>query len=65
MQILTHALYDLAAYPEYAEPLREEVARAVQCDGWTKTAIDNMDNIDSFLKESMRLNITSERKCHI
>ena len=65
MQTLTHALYDLAAYPEYVEPLREEIARAVQRDGWTKTAIDNMDNIDSFLKESMRLNTLSERKCHI
>ncbi|KAF8806841.1 cytochrome P450 [Phlegmacium glaucopus] len=54
------ALYDLAAYPEYAEPLREEAARVVERDGWTKAAISNMDKIDSFLKESMRVNTISE-----
>ena len=62
IQTLTHALYDLAAYPEYAESLREEVARVVERDGWTKTAIENMEKIGSFLKESMRLNAIVERK---
>jgi len=57
---LTQALYDLATYPEYAEPLRQEAARLVESDGWTKAAIEQMDRMDSFLKESMRLNTISE-----
>lgn len=59
---MTNVLYDLAMYPEYIEPLREEAARLVECHGWTKAAIEKMDKIDSFIKESMRLNSISERK---
>ncbi|KAI6165104.1 cytochrome P450 [Pisolithus thermaeus] len=52
---LMRAVYDLAAYPEYLEPLREEVDAVVRQDGWTKAAIDKMYKIESFLKESHRL----------
>ena len=51
----SHVLYDLATYPEYAEPLRE-VAAPVECDDWTKAAIEKMDKIHDFFKESMRFN---------
>lgn len=53
------ALYNLAAYPEYLEPLREEVDSVVHQNGWTKTAIDEMHMIDNFLKESHRFGSNS------
>ncbi|KAF5315411.1 hypothetical protein D9619_007341 [Psilocybe cf. subviscida] len=56
---LTHAIYDLAAYPEYAAPLREEVAEVIQAEGWTKMAQGRMRKLDSFLKESQRLAVAS------
>ncbi|KIO01909.1 hypothetical protein M404DRAFT_28164 [Pisolithus tinctorius Marx 270] len=49
------AVYNLAAHPEYLEPLREEVDTVVRQHGWTKAATDKMYKIDSFLKESLRL----------
>ncbi|KAJ7078772.1 cytochrome P450 [Mycena epipterygia] len=52
----THALYDLAAYPEYIPAMREEAARAVRDFGWSTAALANMHKIDSFLRESQRLN---------
>ncbi|KAF9453726.1 cytochrome P450 [Macrolepiota fuliginosa MF-IS2] len=53
---LTHALYDLAIHPEYAKPMREEAKPIIAEDGWTKAAMHRMRKIDSFLKESQRLN---------
>ncbi|KAI6046812.1 cytochrome P450 [Pisolithus marmoratus] len=35
----TQALYNLAAYPQYVEPLREEVDAIIQEHGWTAEAI--------------------------
>ncbi|KAJ7195018.1 cytochrome P450 [Mycena rebaudengoi] len=52
----THALFDLAAHPEYITPLRLEVERIVSDEGWTKEALGNMHQIDSFLRESQRMN---------
>ncbi|KAJ6511236.1 cytochrome P450 [Mycena vulgaris] len=52
----THALYDLAAFPEYVPSMREEAARAVRDAGWSTAALDNMYKIDSFLRESQRFN---------
>ena len=52
---MSHVLYDLAAFPEYIEPLREEVETITAVDGWTKAAMGKMRKLDSFLKESMRL----------
>lgn len=54
-QTFTHALYNLAAYPEYIQPLREEVEDIIAEEGWTKTSLGKMRKVDSFLKESMRL----------
>ncbi|KAF9478579.1 cytochrome P450 [Pholiota conissans] len=51
----SHALYHLAASPEYLKPLREEVEEVVSEEGWTKAALDKMVKIDSFLKETQRL----------
>ena len=53
-QSFTHALYPLAANPEYARILREEVESVVATDGWTKLAMGKMHKVDSFLRESQR-----------
>ncbi|KAF9453725.1 cytochrome P450 [Macrolepiota fuliginosa MF-IS2] len=53
---LTQGVYDLAIHPEYTEELREEVGTVVAEYGWTKDAVQKMHKVDSFLKESLRLN---------
>ncbi|KAJ7845095.1 cytochrome P450, partial [Mycena leptocephala] len=45
---LTAALYDLTAYPEHLIPMRQEVERVVEAEGWSKESLANMHNIDSF-----------------
>ncbi|KAL1697532.1 cytochrome P450 [Schizophyllum commune] len=51
----THALYDLAAHPEYAKYLRMEIQEMVTRGGWRKDTIDGMHLHNSFLRESMRM----------
>lgn len=51
----THAMYNLATFPEYMKPLREEVEEIIRREGWTKAGIDQMHRLDSFIKESQRL----------
>ncbi|THH27901.1 hypothetical protein EUX98_g6286 [Antrodiella citrinella] len=53
---LTHAVYHVAAHPEFADVMRKEVQQAISKYGWTKEATDNMPHIDSFLRESHRFN---------
>lgn len=53
----THAIYDLCAYPKYFAPLREELNSILEnCDGWVKPVIPKLRKLDSFLKESQRIN---------
>lgn len=56
---ITEALYDICAYPEYIEPLREEMLRVIGDQGWKKTSLQEMKLLDSFLKESQRLSPAS------
>ena len=56
LQSISHALLHLAAEPKYIQPLREEVEAIVAAEGWTKAAMGKMWKIDSFLKESQRVN---------
>lgn len=52
-----HAMYDLCAHPEYFEPLRQEALEVLREDGgWKKTTLNKMRKLDSFLKESQRIN---------
>ena len=44
------------------QPLREEVEEVVKSEGWTKAGLDQMHKIDSFIKESQRLNPLGTRK---
>ncbi|KAK7686505.1 hypothetical protein QCA50_010103 [Cerrena zonata] len=53
---LTHALYHLAANPEYVQPLREEVDSVIKEEGWTKAAMQKLKKVDSFMRESLRVN---------
>ncbi|KAH9477625.1 Cytochrome P450 monooxygenase 103 [Psilocybe cubensis] len=56
---LTSILFDLCMYPEYIEPMREEVSAIVKAEGWTKSSLAKMRKVDSFVKESQRLNTSS------
>ena len=49
-------MFHLAAQPEFAEPMREEIIRVTRSEGWTKTAMNKLRRVDSFLKESQRHN---------
>lgn len=51
-------MYDLAARPEFQEPIREEImASLAENNGvLTKASLDKCHLLDSFLKESQRMN---------
>ncbi|ESK93240.1 cytochrome p450 [Moniliophthora roreri MCA 2997] len=51
---LTDALYALAAHPQYADELREEIESVVKEHGWSKASLQRMRKLDSFLKETER-----------
>ena len=54
---ITHIVYDLCAMPDYIEPLREEIQEALAGEGSpTKKALLKMPKLDSFMRESQRLN---------
>ncbi len=55
MQTFTNVLYHLLSNPEYVEPLRHDVETAVVEEGWTKAGLDKMHKIDSFLRETQRV----------
>jgi hypothetical protein len=48
-------LYRLLENPECIEPLRQEVDAVIIEEGWTKAGVDKMHKIDSFLRETQRL----------
>ncbi|PVF95398.1 putative cycloheximide-inducible protein CIP70 [Serendipita vermifera] len=52
---LTHAVFWLLAYPEYIQPLREEIEEIIKQHGWSKDSIGKMVKLDSFMKESARI----------
>jgi cytochrome P450 len=50
-------LFDLIAHPEYIQPLREEIIQAMHEEGgWKKTTLTKLRKLNSFMKESQRLN---------
>ncbi|KIJ21932.1 hypothetical protein PAXINDRAFT_165267 [Paxillus involutus ATCC 200175] len=58
-QSFTQALLNLASHPEYLEPLREEVREVTGQHGWTKNSMTMLIKMESFLRESQRVNGTS------
>ncbi|KAH8799112.1 cytochrome P450 [Xylogone sp. PMI_703] len=55
---LIHALFDLCAAPEYLQGLREEAEKVIGEQGFTLSAINSLKKLDSFMKESQRMNQT-------
>ncbi|KAF5349709.1 hypothetical protein D9756_008944 [Leucocoprinus leucothites] len=53
---LIQGIYDLAVHPEYVQEMRDEAERVIDEGGWSKASLHKMHKIDSFLKESFRLN---------
>src|ERR1700761_432967 len=54
-QSLAAAMKYLCAYPEYIEPLREEVKSVTDEDGWTKNSMVKLRRMDSFIREMPRV----------
>ena len=57
-------MYRLLAHPEYIEPLHQEVDAVIREEGWTKAGIDMMHKIDSFLRETQRVDGISIRSLY-
>ena len=57
IQSFVHALFYLAALPEYIASLRAEVEE----EGRSKEGLDKTDKVDSFIKESQRMNPIGNR----
>lgn len=61
---LTNVIYDLAfRWDDYGQELRAEVedVLAASCGVWKKTILTKLSKMDSFMKESQRLNPPSAR----
>ncbi|KXT01144.1 hypothetical protein AC578_10907 [Pseudocercospora eumusae] len=52
---LCHALQHLCEHSRYQLTLREELKAVIKKDGWSKAGIYNLKQMDSFLKESLRI----------
>lgn len=53
----TQTLFDLCAKPEYIAPLQEEVVHAItEDDGFKKPTLTKLRKLDSFMRESQRMN---------
>lgn len=62
--MLTQVLYDLAVRPEYLNEMRREADSLIEKYGWTKAALQRMRKVDSFLKESHRMNSVASCMLH-
>ncbi|KAH9975542.1 cytochrome P450 [Lactifluus volemus] len=51
----TQVFYRVLANPECVNSLREEVEAVVAEEGWTKAGLDKLHMIDSFIRESQRV----------
>ncbi|KAG9688255.1 phoma betae P450 monooxygenase No.2, partial [Aureobasidium melanogenum] len=52
---VAQVLFDLCAHPECFEPLRQEALSVLREKGYTKQALADMKQMDSFMRESQRL----------
>lgn len=55
MIAVAQVLFDLCAHPEYVEPLRQEALEVLREEGYTKQALNDMKQMDSFMRESQRM----------
>ena len=56
VQTFIQALQNMAMYPECRHACIAEAEEAIGLYGWTRECIDSLALLDSFFKESMRLN---------
>lgn len=57
---IVQVLFDLAANPQYQNPLRDEIENQLRdARGWTVQALAEMKKVDSVLRESARMNGTN------
>lgn len=54
-ELTTICMLNLCAYPEYVGPLREEIVEVLGETGWKKATLQKLRLMDSFIKESQRL----------
>ena len=47
-------------YDQYVDPLREDIMEAMQTHGWTREGLDAMHKLDSFIKETQRIDTSAE-----
>lgn len=52
----TQAVLNLAEHSEYQERLTDEAEHSLRTHGWSRQCLDSLPHIDSFLKESIRIN---------
>lgn len=58
--LLTNVMYDLAAYPEYIQPLRDEIRAVIAEDGCLKkSSLLKLKLMDSVMKETQRIHPVS------
>ncbi|KKA16514.1 hypothetical protein T310_9887 [Rasamsonia emersonii CBS 393.64] len=54
---IVNAIFDLIAFSQYQQPLRQEIEEVLtESRGWNLSALKRMKRLDSFIKESQRLN---------
>lgn len=65
IQVLTKCFYELTQRPELIEDLRNEVEQAIRDhEGVCRESIEAMTKLDSFIKETMRLQPVGPGKPH-
>ena len=53
---VVNILFDLVAFPEYQQSLRQEIETLTGSGDWTFQSLQKLKKLDSFIKESQRLN---------
>lgn len=62
----TQTLFDLCEHAEYMDVLRDEVREVQERDGgFKKQSLTSMKKMDSFMRESQRLNPPSLRESNV
>ncbi|KJX93228.1 hypothetical protein TI39_contig4361g00002 [Zymoseptoria brevis] len=62
--LLAQAMLNLCAHPEMVARLRDEAVAVLSTHGWRKPALTNLHLLDSFLKETQRLNPINVTSLH-
>jgi hypothetical protein len=62
-ETLSRAILQICETPEVVAPLRQEIIRVLQTEGWSKVAVGKMKLLDSFLKEVQRTRCLDLSEC--